>query len=104
MSISLASSYKLEPNIQKKDITRLNTYGVSKYPGTFTGFAPAYNVVTRKYTTGLDAEAKEILAIQDPKKREAKQKEIKQLKEMLDIGAITQEEFDAKKKEILSKM
>lgn len=29
---------------------------------------------------------------------------IKQLKEMLDIGAITQEEFDAKKKEILSKM
>jgi membrane protease subunit (stomatin/prohibitin family) len=29
---------------------------------------------------------------------------IKQLKEMLDIGAITQEEFDEKKKEILSKM
>jgi membrane protease subunit (stomatin/prohibitin family) len=29
---------------------------------------------------------------------------IKQLKEMFDIGAITQEEFDAKKKEILSKM
>lgn len=29
---------------------------------------------------------------------------IKQLKEMLDIGAITQEEFDTKKKEILSKM
>jgi membrane protease subunit (stomatin/prohibitin family) len=29
---------------------------------------------------------------------------IKQLKEMLDIGAITQDEFDAKKKEILSKM
>jgi len=29
---------------------------------------------------------------------------IKQLKEMLDIGAITPEEFDAKKKEILSKM
>lgn len=29
---------------------------------------------------------------------------IKQLKEMLDLGAITQEEFDAKKKEILSKM
>jgi len=29
---------------------------------------------------------------------------IKQLKEMLDIGAITQEEFDAKKKEILNKM
>lgn len=29
---------------------------------------------------------------------------IKQLKEMLDIGAITQEDFDAKKKEILSKM
>lgn len=29
---------------------------------------------------------------------------IKQLKEMLDIGVITQEEFDAKKKEILSKM
>lgn len=29
---------------------------------------------------------------------------IKQLKEMLDLGAITQEDFDAKKKEILSKM
>ncbi|MBK7440481.1 MAG: SPFH domain-containing protein [Bacteroidetes bacterium] len=29
---------------------------------------------------------------------------IKQLKEMFDLGAITQEEFDAKKKEILSKM
>lgn len=29
---------------------------------------------------------------------------IKQLKEMLDIGAITQEEFETKKKEILSKM
>lgn len=29
---------------------------------------------------------------------------IKQLKEMLDLGAITQEEFDAKKKEILDKM
>lgn len=29
---------------------------------------------------------------------------IKQLKEMLDLGAITQEEFDVKKKEILSKM
>lgn len=84
MSISLASNYKLEPNIQKKDITGLNSYGVSKYPGTFTGFAPSYNVVTRKYTTGLDSEAKEILAIQDPKKREAKQKEIKRLKEKLE--------------------
>jgi len=29
---------------------------------------------------------------------------IKQLKELFDIGAITQEEFDTKKKEILSKM
>ena len=84
MSISLASNYKLEPNIQKKDITGLNSYGVSKYPGTFTGYAPGYNVVTRKYTTGLDAEAKEILAIQDPKRREAKQKEIRQLKEKLE--------------------
>ena len=29
---------------------------------------------------------------------------IKQLKEMLDIGAITQEDFEAKKKEILDRM
>ena len=28
--------------------------------------------------------------------------EIKKFKELLDIGAITQEEFDAKKKELLS--
>ena len=84
MSISLASNYKLEPNVQKKDISGLNTYGVSKYPGSFTGYAPAYNVLTRKYTTGLDPESKDILAIRDNKAREAKQKEIKELKERLE--------------------
>ena len=31
-------------------------------------------------------------------------KEIKQLKEMFDLGAITEEEFEAKKKEILDRM
>jgi membrane protease subunit (stomatin/prohibitin family) len=47
--------------------------------------------------------------LQNPQQRQQAPSEdpvtkIKQLKEMLNLGAITQDEFDAKKKEILSKM
>ncbi len=41
---------------------------------------------------------------QDSPSKENLVEKIKQLKEMFDLGAITQEEFDSKKKEILNKM
>lgn len=72
-------------------------------------FAPMGNVLQQKQeqvptTSGRFVQKNESTESIDPSGQEDPVVKIKQLKEMLDMGAITQEEYDLKKQEILNRM
>lgn len=72
-------------------------------------FAPMGNALQQKQeqvptTSGRFVQKNESMESIDPSGQEDPVVKIKQLKEMLDMGAITQEEYDLKKQEILNRM
>ncbi len=66
-------------------------------------FTPMGNVQNQKPTDSDAPSGRFVQKNSDTKEKENPVAKIKQLKEMLDIGAISQEEFDLKKKEILDR-
>ncbi|MGM0238533.1 SHOCT domain-containing protein [Enterococcus sp. AZ103] len=61
-----------------------------------------YNELLSLQTVSTEIEIDQETGIEEPKSREDIIKELKELKELVDMGIVTQEEFDAKKKELLN--
>lgn len=81
--IDLTKTYKVEPKVTTGDLQGLDKEGLSRHVGTIKQFCVAYNELTRKYKTGLDENAPEILAL--PKEDQIKEIEwIKTTRENLE--------------------
>lgn len=69
--IDLTKTYKIEPKVSLGDLQGLDKEGLSRHVGTIKQFSIAYNELTRKYKTGLDENAPEILTL--PKEDQLKE-------------------------------
>lgn len=81
--IDLTKTYKVEAKVTNGDLQGLDKENISRHVGTIKQFCVAYNDLTRKYKTGLDENAPEILGL--PKEDQIKEIEwIRATKENLE--------------------
>jgi hypothetical protein len=88
-------SIKVEFALEEKDISILDNF----YTGVFEGDDPLVDI--KSVQTTKEAAPQEKQQEQSQPKQVDIKSELKKYKEMLDDGLITQEDFDAKKKELL---
>lgn len=81
--IDLSKNYSLEVKINKGDLQGLDKEGLSRHVGTSRFLFARYNPISKKYVTGLDPTAKEVLSL-PVKEREKKIQEIKEVKDELE--------------------
>lgn len=71
--IDLTKTYEVKSKVTTGDLQGLDREGLSRHVGTLKQFSVAYNELTKKYKTGLDENAPEILSL--PKEEQEKERE-----------------------------
>ena len=69
-NLDFSKTYTLEQKVNLDDPTDLHKHGMSKFPGATTLLTASYNPTTRKFRTGLDVNAQEVLEIMDSAKKQ----------------------------------
>ena len=82
--LDFSKTYALEQKINMNDPSDLPKHGMSKYPGSATILTASYNPTVRKFKTGLDINAQEILEIKDPEEKKKAVELITELKTELE--------------------
>lgn len=85
--MNLTKEYLVEQKVKKGDLIGLDKEGLALYPGSQRGFSVSYNPTTRRYKTGLDEFAPEVIAIKDTKARQEKIEWIKTTRQYLEEQA-----------------
>ena len=81
--IDLTKTYEVKPKVTSGDLQGLDREGLSRHVGTLKQFSVSYNELTKKYKTGLDENAPEILRL--TKEEQEKEREfIRQTKKHLE--------------------